>query len=644
MLALLLAALGGVGALQDTATARAESLMAVGRAHFARPVIGRYAALAAFRTAARLAPTNPAPLYWQMKVGFYLGSDEGDVIAREAILRILALDPDYQDVWERFGTLYRNPRIWRRADRALARHPHNAVALERRAELAIALDEPLRADSLLAEVLRLRGAGTPHVPAYLARAEAAFDAGRDSAGYAWYDSALTYADLDSTGAMWDAVWMIATPAEIRAQDSVPPGERRRFFEHFWAMRDPNLLTTGNERIAEHFRRFAYARRYFRLLHPLNLYQRSSRYRALIAATQRDFLEARARQQADPYPGAETDRLLAASRQLPDVSSGNATASAIAGLDARGLIYIRHGPPDALLKGHLDPLNPLGAPESPLDIEGWVYHTPEGTLSIGFRRASGSLIAEMGGGDFIFLPSNRRQAVSTRVALETDRSVLPAPLVTPSWSAFFKSRELGLTDAYYKAGGDSAAAVLWDEAGTPIRASGTGLLELSVPPGPYELGFDVDSAGRLGRVRTPVVVPRFSVVELGLSSLALAPAAVLLDRDSTLGLMPADLVYPAGTPLAAYVEAYGLTTDRDGRSHYRVRYSFVPIRSALRRLLGAARPIVFEFDRDAFASAAAERLVIDPDKLPAGRYRVTVLVTDLQRNVKSESAALDVTIR
>jgi len=641
MLALLLVALAGAGALQDTATARAESLMAVGRAHFARPVIGRYAALAAFRAAARLAPANPAPLYWQMKVGFYLGSDEGDVIAREAILGILALDPDYQDVWERFGTLYRNPKIWRRADRALARHPHDVVALERRAELAIALDEPLRADSLLSEVAR---GAAPAVAVLLRRAEANFLANRDSAGYRWYDSAMVHADADSTGAMWDAVWMIATPEEIRAQDSIPPGERRGFFEHFWAMRDPNLLTTGNERIAEHFRRFAYARRYFRLLHPLNLYQRSYRYRALIAATQRDFLEARARQQADPYPGAETDRLLAASRQLPDVSSGNATASAMAGLDARGLIYIRHGPPDALLKGHLDPLNPLGAPESPLDMEGWVYHTPEGTLSIGFRRASGSLIAEMGGGDFIFLPTNRRQAVSTRVALETDRSVLPAPLVTPNWSAFFKSRELGLTDAYYKAGGDSAAAVLWDEAGTPIRASGAGLLELSVPPGQYELGFDVDSAGKLGRVRRPVVVPRFSVVDLGLSSLALAPAAALLDRDSTLRLMPTDLVYPAGTPLAAYLEVYGLTTDREGRSHYRVRYSFVPVRSAWRRLLGGTRPVVFEFDRDAFASATAERLVIDPDRLPAGRYRVTVLVTDLQRNVKSESAALDVTIR
>ena len=109
-------------------------------------------------------------------------------------------------------------------------------------------------------------------------------------------------------------------------------------------------------------------------------------------------------------------------------------------------------------------------------------------------------------------------------------------------------------------------------------------------------------------------------------------------------MPADLVYPAGTPLAAYAEVYGLTTDRDGRSQYRVRYAFEPMRSLAARLLGGARPVVFEFDRTGFAGAAAERLVIQPDKLPAGRYRVTLAVTDLQRNVKSESVAIEVTIR
>ena len=77
----------------------------------------------------------------------------------------------------------------------------------------------------------------------------------------------------------------------------------------------------------------------------------------------------------------------------------------------------------------------------------------------------------------------------------------------------------------------------------------------------------------------------------------------------------------------------------------MRYTFAPIRSFAARLLAAgARPVVFEFDREAAGSALAERLIIEPDKLPAGRYRVTLGVTDLARNVKSESVAIDITIR
>ena len=642
MLALLLAALGGSGVVQDTSTARAESLLAVGRIQFARPVVGRYAALEAFRAASRLAPTNPEPLYWQMKVGFFLGSDEGDVLAREAILKILELTPDYQDVWERFEMVYHNPSIWRRADRALARHPDDLIAMERRAELAISLEQPLRADSLVAEVLQRRG--EPSVAGYVARAEANFNAARDSAGYAWYDSALVYADSDPTGAMWDAVWMIATPDEIRAQDATPPGGggRRQFFERFWAKRDANVVTGGNERIAEHFRRIAYARRYFRLLHPLNLYHRSPRYRAIIAQTQRDYLQQSARA-GEPYPGSEADQMLAGSRSLPDVAPGAGTNSALAGLDARGLIYVRLGAPEVRLRGYLDPLHQV-AEGAALDIEGWLYHTPEGTLTIGFRRGSGSTHAGMAAGDFIFLPTNRRQAWSTKVALRTDHTTVPAPLEARAWSAYFKSPEPGLTDAYYKAKGDSAGVVLWDANDTPLRASGAGLLQLIVPPGTYRLGFDVVSAGVLGRTRRDAIVPRFSQMDLGLSSLALAPAASLLERDAALRGMPADLVYPTGTPLSAYVEVYGLTADQSGRSQYRVRYEFAPVRSLPARLIRGTRPVVFAFDRSAFATPAVEQLVIEPGKVPSGRYRVTVVVTDLQRNVKSESAAIDVTIR
>src|SRR5512134_534985 len=59
----------------------AAARLLLGRAHLARPVVGRYAALAAFRAAARLAPEDPAPLYWQSEVGLLLGSDEGEGIA-----------------------------------------------------------------------------------------------------------------------------------------------------------------------------------------------------------------------------------------------------------------------------------------------------------------------------------------------------------------------------------------------------------------------------------------------------------------------------------------------------------------------------------------------------------------------------------
>ncbi|HET8712213.1 MAG TPA: hypothetical protein VFM23_00855, partial [Gemmatimonadales bacterium] len=110
-------------------------------------------------------------------------------------------------------------------------------------------------------------------------------------------------------------------------------------------------------------------------------------------------------------------------------------------------------------------------------------------------------------------------------------------------------------------------------------------------------------------------------------------------------MPADLAFRTGAPLAAYVEVYGLGLDENGRAPYRVRYTFEPLASAFARLFGgSARPVIFEFERSSELSTAMERLVIEPDRLPPGRYRVTVAVTDLTRNVKSESVALDITIR
>src|SRR5438034_6851897 len=112
---------------------------------------------------------------------------------------------------------------------------------------------------------------SPHVAAWLVRAEASFQTGRDSAGYAWYDSALGHADLDSSGALWANARLIATPDEAARFAATGPGDARRFFLWFWSKRDPNLITPQNERIAEHFRRLAVVRRRFQRLPPLGLY-------------------------------------------------------------------------------------------------------------------------------------------------------------------------------------------------------------------------------------------------------------------------------------------------------------------------------------------------------------------------------------
>lgn len=617
--------------------ARAHFLL--GRVHYARPVIGRYPALAEFKKAARLDPTDPAPLYWQMKVGFYLRSDEGDYMAREALLQLFAVTPDYLDSWERFHDVYRNPKIWRRAERALARHGENLVALEHRAELLIALAEGRAADSLLTIVEAQRGGGAAF---YLLRTEAAFLMGDRPAGFAWHDSALARADVDSADALWGEAWLIATPGEVARHAATLAGERRTFYERFWLERDPDLLTPVNERLPEHYARRAEARRVYRLLHPQRSDYHSKWARALRTFEMRRDISELARDDPEAIPGPSSEPGAVAARaalmNLGTLLDTTLPMAFRAGVTSAGLVFVRHGRPDRqggcvtdLLTGRVDSRRRC---LSFLDNESWLYWTPEGPLSVRFRK----------GGEF-FDPISRMQQQSARILLETDRSTLPAPLEARAWSALFRSADLGLTDVYYRAGGDSAAAVLWDTAGQlqPIRASGPGLLLLSVPPGPYHFGLDVDSAGKRGRWRRDIRIPHFSAVDLGLSSLVLAPSAVLLDREAALREMPVDLVYPAGTPLAAYVEVYGLTSTR-GRARYHLRYAFEPVQSFVGKLFSSARAVVFEFDREIESTTSFERLIIEPDRLPAGRYRVTLSVTDRTRNVKSESVALEIEIR
>ncbi|HEY6222687.1 MAG TPA: GWxTD domain-containing protein [Gemmatimonadales bacterium] len=620
--------------LVSTHPANASAHLLLGRVLYAWPVVGRYAALAEFRAAARLAPRDPEPLYWQVRVGQYLGSDEGEGVMREAILRIFALAPDYRDCWSLFEQLYENAESWRRADSALARYPDDPLAQERRAGIAIDLEEPGRADSLAALVLSRRG---QYVPGYLVRAEAAFDAANDAVGYAWYDSALGAAALDSTGALWQQIRPIASPAEVARAETLQPEERQQFFVTFWGRRDPNLVTPQNERIAEHFRRLAEARRMFHLLHPSSRYHSSRAARALAATYLTDSVVALLHGGIEPL-----DSLSAASVLLPDSwtpydNGPHMTVYARERLSGPGLVWLRHGRPDEWVRDEM--------PGQLFTAHEWTYDTPQGPITVVFDGIPG-----MDGsrhGDFLVAPPKSARAARQLLSLlTTDGTSLPASLTARGWSAFFRSATVGSTDLYVRMAPESAAVVLWDTTGLPVvRAAGAGLLAVSAPPGLYDFGLDVDSAGQVGRERRRLTLPFYSRRLLALSSLALAPGDSVGDREQTLSQMPATLVFPAGRPLAAYVEIYGLTHGADGRARYHARYSFAPLAGVVRRLLGAAAPVVFEFDRDVtWDVATPERLVIEPGRLPPGRYRVTLSVTDVPTNVKSETVALEIAVR
>src|SRR3989454_890185 len=523
-----------------------QAHLLLGRVWMRWPTFGRYNAYEEFRAAGFLTPDDPEPQYWKARVGMYLKSDEGEVIAREAILKLLALRADYRDAWTVFESVYH----------------------------------------------------------------------------------------DASDAIWGQLWMIATPEEAARFDSLRLEERRGFFEAFWSRRDPDLLTPANERLGEHYQRLAEVRRMFHLLHPWVGFQHSPYARALAQSYLDDSIQ-------NLLSSAGLDGLDPATNTMPDLHAWNETRDtlttyALTNLSACGLMWLRHGRP-----------NVWETPENaPIACAGnWTYYTPAGPLSIHFMGIPGAL---GGHGDAIIAPpTTARGARQTLTLLTTDNTKIPAPLVAHAWSATFLSDQIGFTDVYFKAHPERAAVALWAlPTGAPAgRVGGGGGLVLTVAPGAYLLGLDVDSAGVLGRARDEARVPAFSDAVLALSSLVLVPADSVGDREEMLAAMPADLVYPGGRPLAAYAEIYGFRGGAGGPARYRVEYTFAPLRGLPQRLLGGGHEVRLAFTREGpVRGAVPRRPPLRTRRPPPGRYRVSIAVTDLATDVKTTAVALDIAVR
>ncbi len=123
----------------------------------------------------------------------------------------------------------------------------------------------------------------------------------------------------------DLEW-IATPGELASYDSLGPAPLQDWMKHFWSERDAADVRSNGERLGEHLRRWAYAYRHFRVVHPERRTQ-FARVRVLDIGSCSDSRE----KSLDDFSFLHPDRLDDYRRKEPI-------------LDHRAAIYMRHGEP------------------------------------------------------------------------------------------------------------------------------------------------------------------------------------------------------------------------------------------------------------------------------------------------------------
>jgi tetratricopeptide (TPR) repeat protein len=684
----------------------ARGFLVLGDAYFKRMPVGRFQALRAYQQAERLAPDDPRPPYAYAQVGLWLGGDDGEAEAKKGLERALELDPRYRDAWDEWLTLFRNSGLRRRMRERLAPFADDPVIRARIALLDIEDEDYAEADSLLDVAL---AADSTDVAWLALRAQSAFEAGDTLGGWGFYRRALAHADRDSTDALWHQVVGIARPSEIRAWAAgVPPAEKRGWLQGFWARRNPDLFAGVNHRVAEHFARLRYARKHYPLLHPLISYQRSEIGRAMNlepSEGERAFYQrCEMREVLKPVSLAEIQRLerlfgqsdnggdpgwlanlqgvtrasdrarinpsgwavlagTEAAESIPkpiamslfaplnlnllsiDTVAARVGYNLATGLDDRGVMHLRFGPPDRLTIGGRNSTDPIC---STSDLEDWTYAEYG---EVRFARPSAFSHGLRTVPDMVFRAMNERQFEAVETGLTRDASSEPAPLEFGVWTAQLADpANPALTDVVVVSTRGAAAASLVGTLRPGMAQSAErGIVTLAARPGRYVLVAQAEDSGQLGRQTLGLEVKRFDSGPV-VSELLLAPAwpEPSLDRAAMLDHIERTLVFPEGAPIRSYAEIYGLRA-AGGTVRYRVRYELLrtgaPERDIGRESWPDATRFGFTRERPAAdADIVPELLDITPDRVPPGRYLLRVRVRDLLAGADAGRATISFTVR
>jgi GWxTD domain-containing protein len=463
----------------------------------------------------------------------------------------------------------------------------------------------------------------------------------------------------------DLTWIV-TPEERAAFDATADAELRGWLEQFWAERDAKDARAAGERLAEHYRRYFYAWRHFRLV---------SRHR---------------RYTNEPF------------RSDQDL------------LDDRGVIYLRHGEPDdrARFVARADPDTDLEVEPN----ESWLYVWPDGNrifhfvargdvqdyklvesladvfgdAAIGWQAAGRlpPMAVELYESRAPLDPEYRRLALSataqgTALANErrAGRAAVRVGTTSDSYPLRFDAPLQSQIQLYAVGGADGRPRGLLVFAvpgarlvgraradgmeypleirvvgpgihldtvrafrtGTPLQPGQylTGVLEFPASPDTLELRVAVLEPGGVGGDVVDVrafAVPDFGAAGLVLSDLVLGDATSGLQwivSGDTVPLSPRG-AYVEGGAAELYYEIHGLPAG----TRYRARIEVQGRRGGsifarIGRLFGGGPPVAFSFEGVTSDNPHRARQAVGLAPLAAGDYVLTLQVEDLDRKVARE---------
>ena len=256
----------------------------------------------------------------------------------------------------------------------------------------------------------------------------------------------------------------------------------------------------------------------------------------------------------------------------------------------------------------------------------------------FSRSTG---LEIESGDALVTVVAPGEAAAARWLLATDRAEGPATLDFAFWTAAFRGATRWQTALVVRPDSLAAIAVLLDATGGEVVRDSAhgGALRLAAPAGRYFLALDAQRGDSAGRYRSGVSLPSFSGDSLGVSDLLLTDREVPPEREAMIAVAPPRLRLARERPLRVYAEVYGLAS-LDGRSRYDAEYRFEPVAPR-----AAGRRTTVRFHREQPAqSVTIESLVVDPGRLPPGRYRLWLEVRDGTLVRRAASSQLEFELR